>query len=327
VYTRDELHGLNVMMPAFAKEGSEDLEATNTVDVDQLATAVDRIVKDGANVISTTGSYGEFHTLLDDEFQTLVRATLEVVNKRVPVFVGITSLNGREVVRKAKFVRSVGGEGIFTGVPFYYPSTVDNAIRFYHDVSELFPDLSIQIYHNPSLHRIHIPVAAFKQISQNGNIVSMKETTCRFPLEFERLMDVIRDKISVFVTQAQYFPYALMGARGFWSTSAFMGPWPLVYLRNMVESGNYDAARDVVRDLSPNAPTGAGDGEGPTDYARKLATKYAGYADLGPNRSPFVEVRPDSLERAIKQAERWKGLCEKYRPLVEAKEAAALAPA
>jgi dihydrodipicolinate synthase/N-acetylneuraminate lyase len=95
VYSPDELRGLNVMMPAFAKDGATDIDAVDTVDVDRLTDAVDRIIKDGADVVSTTGSYGEFHTLLWDEFKTLVTATLDVVNKRVPVFVGITSLNGR----------------------------------------------------------------------------------------------------------------------------------------------------------------------------------------------------------------------------------------
>lgn len=318
MYAANELHGLNVMMPAFAREGADDLEAVDTVDVDTLTDAVDRVIKDGANVISTTGSFGEFFALLDDEFETLVKATLEVVNKRVPVFVGITSTNGREVVRKAKFVRSVGGEGIFTGVPYYYPSTVANAIRFYHDIAELFPDLSIQIYHNPGLQRIHIPVEAFKQITQHSNVVSMKEFS-RPPIEFMRLMDVVRDKMSVFVIQDQYYPYALLGAAGLWTTSAFMGPWPLVRLIQAVDSGDYDAAQEVLRDLTPVARSGMGEeGTNPTDNARKLASKYAGYCDLGPNRSPFMEVSPESLNRAIKQAERWKQLCEKYRPQVEA---------
>ena len=42
-------------------------------------------------------------------------------------------------------------------MPFYYTPTVDNAIAFYRELSDLFPDLSIQIYHNPTLHRIRIP--------------------------------------------------------------------------------------------------------------------------------------------------------------------------
>ena len=128
----------------------------------------------------------------------------------------------------------------------------------------------------------------------------------------------------MFVTQPQYFPYALMGARGFWSTSAFMGPWPLLALRDAMEAGDYERARAILRDLSPTAPTGVGDGEAATDYARKVATKYAGYCDLGPNRPPFMEIRPESMERAIKQAEHWKELCAQYRPQVEKKTAVAV---
>src|SRR5262249_53907031 len=123
MFTPAELHGLNAMMPAFAKEGATSLTAVDTIDVDNLNSAVDRIIKDGVNVISTTGSYGELSTLLWDEMQTLFKATLDVVNKRVPLFFGVTSWNGREVVRKARFVRDIGGEGIFVGVPFYYTPT------------------------------------------------------------------------------------------------------------------------------------------------------------------------------------------------------------
>ena len=320
MYTADELGGLNAMMPAFATDDATDIEATNTVDVDRLTDAVDRIIKDGADVISTGGSYGECHTLLWEEFQTLVTATLEVVNNRVPVFIGITSLNSREVVQKARFAREAGAQGIFTGVPFYYESTVKNAVRFYHDLAELFPDLSIQIYSNPELHKIRIPVAAFHELIKEPSIVSMKETSSRGVVDFQRVMDVIEGKISVFAPQHLYFPYKLLGARGFWSTSAFQGPWPLVMLRDVVDAGDYEEARAILRDIAPGG--GGGADSGATDYARKVANKYSGYCDLGPNRPPFMEISEQSMAAAIKSAERWKDLCDKYRPLVEAKTAA-----
>lgn len=311
MYTPDDLHGLNVMMPAFATPDALDLDATDTIDVDSLRDAVDRMIKDGANVISTTGSYGEFHTLLNDEFQTLVRATLDAVKKRVPVFFGVTSMNGREVAGKAKFVRDMGGEGIFTGVPFYYPPTVENTIQFYHDIAEKFPDLSIQIYHNPPLHRIHIPVRAFPKIIENRNVMSMKDSH-RSPMEFIRLMDVVRGKISVFVNQSQYYPFAEMGARGFWSTDAWMGPWPLLRLRDAVDSGDTDTAKTILKEItSSGAAFEAGE---PQDNARKIAATRAGYCNLGPNRSPFVVITPESMAAANKRADMWAGLCAKYRP-------------
>ena len=325
MYAPDELHGLNAMMPAFAKEGSESLTAVDTVDTDNLTDAVDRIIKDGANVISTTGSYGEVSTLLWEEMQTLFRATLDVVDKRVPVFFGITSWNGREVVRKARFVHDIGGEGIFVGVPFYYTPTVDNAIGFYNELSELFPDLSIQVYHNPTLHRIHIPVEAFEELSKLRNIVSMKDSH-RSPLEFMALQKHVAGKVSVFTNQTQYYPYKLWGARGFWSTACWMGPWPLLHLRDLVDAGEYEKAEQVLFDIT-GGKSGAEEVAGPMDNARRLGASYAGYSNQGPNRSPYMVVKPESLQRQIKIAERWKGLCDKYRPLVEPQARVAVAAA
>jgi dihydrodipicolinate synthase/N-acetylneuraminate lyase len=315
MYSPDDLHGLNAMVPAFATEGAGSLTAVDTVDVGNLTTAVNRIIGDGVDVLSTTGSYGEVSTLLWEEMQTLFRATLDVVNKRVPLFFGITSWNGREVVRKARFVRDIGGEGIFVGVPFYYTPTVDNAIAFYNELAEMFPDLSIQVYHNPTLHRIHIPVPAFESILKHRNIVSMKDSH-RSPLEFMALQKHARGRMSIFVNQTQYFPYQQWGARGFWSTACWMGPWPLLRLRDLVDAGDYEQAEQVLFDITGGRTGGGEDVAGPQDNARRLGASYAGYCNQGPNRSPYMVVKPESLQRQIAIAERWKGLCDKYQPLV-----------
>ena len=234
----------------------------------------------------------------------------------MPLFFGITSWNGREAVKKARFVRDIGGEGIFVGVPFYYTPTVDNAIAFYDELAEMFPDLSIQVYHNPTLHRIHIPVEAFEAICKHPNIVSMKDSH-RSPLEFMALQKHARGKLSVFTNQTQYFPYQQWGARGFWSTACWMGPWPLLHLRDLVDAGEYEKAEQVLFDITGGKTGGAEEVAGPQDNARRLGASYAGYCNQGPNRSPYMVVKPESLQRQIKIAERWKGLCDKYRPLVE----------
>ena len=92
-----DIGGLMAMMPAFATDNAADIRATNTVDVAKLHKGVDRMIGDGANVMAAAGSFGEFHTLLPDEFEVLANETVAAVKKRIPVFVGTTSLNGREV--------------------------------------------------------------------------------------------------------------------------------------------------------------------------------------------------------------------------------------
>src|SRR5262249_48106899 len=167
--------------------------------------------------------------------------TIEVVNKRVPLFIGVTSLNSREVVQKMTLARDAGAEGVLLGVPFYFPATVENAVRFYHDVAEMFPTLAIMVYHNPTLHNITIPVSAFTQLLQNRNVVAMKDSP-RDPRQFMSLMRVADGRLSVFVNQGQAYPYVELGAAGFWSYDCWMGPWPMLRLRDAVQQGDVKTA-------------------------------------------------------------------------------------
>lgn len=308
--TAQDLSGVMGMMPAFTTPDGASMRATSTVDVGKLKAGVDRIIKDGLDVIATTGSYGEFYNLLWEEFETITRATVEAVNKRVPLFVGCCSLNPREVIRKMEVARDAGADGALVAVPFYFPSTVDNAVQFYHEIADLFPELAIMIYHNPPLHKIHIPVDGVKRILEKRNVVAIKDTH-RDPVAWVRLMQASQGRLAVFVHQSQYYPYAKLGAKAFWSIDAWMGPWPLLALRDAVKQGDDETARQIHLALAP--------AEGAVDLswretARKVSCKIAGYCDPGPLRAPFTHVPPPVMERCRKNAEQWLGLCEKYRP-------------
>lgn len=307
----EDLHGIMAMMPAFTTDDGGDINATQTVDVGRLIDGVDNMIRDGANVIATTGSFGEASNLLPNEFETLARATVEAVRGRVPVIIGCVAQHTREAVAKMRVAELAGADGVICAVPYYFPSTVDNAVTYYHDIAELFPKLGVMIYHNPTLHRITIPVSAFEAIVKNKNIIGMKDSH-RTPAAFVQLMDIIEGKISVFVQQDQYFSYADLGASGFWSIDIWMGPEPLVRMQQMVDQGNVAEARQIVKDIMKHR-----------DYARdlcwremghKLAIRAAGYVDPGPLRPPFINV-PESVQASLKRrAEHWRSLCEKYAP-------------
>lgn len=307
-----DLGGLMAMMPAFATDDAVDLNATATVDVGRLRAGLDRMIRDGADVIATTGSFGECHTLLPDEFRTLAAETIAVAKGRVPVFIGVTSANAREALAKIKVAQSLGADGVLVGVPYYFPSTVDNAVRFIVELAEAFPRLGFMIYHNPALHHVTLPVDAFVELTKHPNVVAMKDSH-RDPLEFMRLQKVVANKISIFCNQGQYFDYSDLGAPGFWSIDAWMGPWPQLALRDAIKRGDREAAKAITLDIMGPRST-------PTNYswretAAKIAIRLSGYVDPGPLRPPFLEIPPEVLERQTKRVERWKGLCEKYRPM------------
>ncbi|MGH7773653.1 MAG: dihydrodipicolinate synthase family protein [Candidatus Binatia bacterium] len=308
-----DLSGVLAMMPAFATPDGVDIRATQTIAVDNLKEGVDRIIRDGAHNIATTGTYGECYNLLWEEFKTLTVATVEAVKKRVPLFIGCTSPNPREVVQKMNFVKDSAADGVLLGVPYYETLPVPDAIQFYRDIAELFSKLNIVIYHNPENHKFTMPVAAFKEITKSPNIIGMKDSH-RTTQAFMQLQKIVKGKISVFVNQTQLYPYFRLGAAGCWSTEVWMGPWPVLYLLELVKRGEDEKAAEVLDDI-----VGDGSGGRPIPGAgNKRPAEFADYCKVGPTRVPFLHFPEAQLEKAKKRTQHWMKLNDKYRPLVEA---------
>jgi 4-(2-carboxyphenyl)-2-oxobut-3-enoate aldolase len=306
-----DISGLMAMMPAFATDDAGDYRARSTIDVGRLHAGVDRMIRDGANVISTTGSFGECHTLMMDEFRTLAHETAAVNKQRVPLFAGVTSTHTREVYEKCKLLEGAKIDGVLVGVPYYFPSSIENAMRFYKDIGEAFPHLNIMIYHNPALHNVTLPVEAVTQIAQNPRVVAMKDSH-RSAEEFERLQKILEGRMTIMVNQNQIADYARLGARGFWSIDAWMGPWPQLALREAVRNGDYARAQAITADISPlGSPK---KNLSWRETASKVGIRLAGYVDPGPLRPPFVEVPADVVEGQKARVAYWKTLCAKYAP-------------
>jgi hydratase-aldolase len=310
--TAQDLKGVMAMMPAFTTPDGGSPGAKDTVNTTELERAVDRIIRDGVDVVTTMGSFGECHTLLPSEKKKLVEATIGAAKKRVPVFIGCTTLNTRLTMEEVEFAQQAGADGVLCGVPFYFPSTVDNAVQYYLDLADAFPKMGIALYHNPQLHRITIPVAAFNKLVTRPNIVAMKDSH-RQPIAFMELMKITQGKLSVFCNQSQCYPYMQFGAVGCWSISAWQGPWPLLRLRDACYAGDWELAKEICLDLNAayKAPGRPGDLFW-RENAHKLAMNESGYCTPGPLRPPFRVVPQEIYDHAKYMAAKWKELCEKY---------------
>jgi len=74
--TPKDVQGVMAMMPSFSTKDARELTSKNTIDVDNLKASVDRIINDGIDVITTTGSFGECYNLEWDEYKTLAAPPL-----------------------------------------------------------------------------------------------------------------------------------------------------------------------------------------------------------------------------------------------------------
>jgi hydratase-aldolase len=304
-----DLGGIMAMMPAFATDDAASVNATATVDTGRLAAGVDRIIRDGIDVLATSGSFGEFHTLTEDEFAALTSATVDAVAGRVPLFVGCTALNTRDAIRKAKVARDAGAPGLLAGVPFYFPSTVENAVRFYNDLAEAVPDLAIMLYHNPTLHHVTLPIRALAELAQIPSVAAMKDSH-RETRDFVALQRATGGRIHVFVAAWQLHGYQPLGAAGLWSYDCWMGPEPLVRLRDAMREGRLDEAADITLDLYP--PREQLPPLSWRETAAKVAIGHAGYVEPGPLRPPFVIIPPEVERAAQERSARWQAARERW---------------
>ena len=311
--TANDLNGIMAMMPAFTTADGNRPDATATIDSDELARAVNKLIDDsGVTVLTTTGSFGEFHTLLWEEHKSLIEATVAAVKKRVPLFVGCTNLNPREAIRQAKFAQEAGADGVLLGVPFYYQATVDNAVQFYRDVADSLPKMGVMIYHNPTHHRVTIPVGAFKKITEKSNIVAMKDSH-RTPLQFVELCNITKGKMSIFVNQTQMFPYYQLGAAGCWSFNVWMGPSPVISLLEACIARDWETTKRICLELDGVGRVGPNIGNlSWRENVFKLAVNEAGYCTAGPLRAPWRIIPQEVTDNGKKIAAYWKTLCEKY---------------
>jgi len=304
----NDIYGVMGMMPSFSTDDANSVRARDTINVPELERSVDQAIKDGINVITTTGTFGECHTLLWEEFTTLVDATVGAAGKRVPVIIGCTSLNTREVLIKMDYAAKAGADGVLVGVPFYFKSTVENAVQFYFDIADEHPKLGIFIYHNPRNHLIHIPVSAFKQLVSKPNIVAMKDSH-RTPMQFLQLMEIVKGKISVMTNQNQLYPYMMMGAAGCWSINAWMGPSPVIRAYRAAKEGRWEETKEICMAMARLS------GRDPAEedpVSSKLAINEAGYCYAGPGRPPFRVTSDRTREEARELGRKWRQLCETY---------------
>jgi hydratase-aldolase len=309
-----DLKGVVAMMPAFTTPDGDSPTSKDTINTAELEKSVDKIIRDGVDAVATTGSFGECHTLLWEEFRVLVESTVSAVRKRVPLFIGCTTTNTRETMRQIGFAQDAGADGVLCGVPFYFPSTVENAVQFYLDLADAFPKMGIALYHNPSLHRVTIPISAYKQLITRPNIVAAKDAH-RHGIQCVDLMKIVKGKIAIFCNQNQCYPNMMSGADGCWSISVWAGPWPVLRLRDACFAGDWEAAKNICSDLNGayKAPGKEGDRFW-RENSHKLTINEAGYCYAGPLRPPFRRIPNEIIEHAKQQAESWKKLCQKYGP-------------
>ncbi len=317
--TAQDIRGLYAIIPTPARPGAERLDAADTVDLVESERVVNALIDDGVSGLIVLGTTGECATLAQADFEAFVTCVLETVNRRIPTFIGTSALGGHEVANRLRFIRERGADGTLLGLPMWQPVVDVEAVDFYRQVSECFPDIAVMVYANSRAFRYSFPVEFWQAVSREAPTVCAAKHSR--PAHLVELIAASEGRINFVPHEMSVHRFHELSPEtttACWATSASMGPAPA---RAMIEAilQNDGAAIETLAAAigwaaAPIHPIVA-DPEVFASYniqLEKIRINAAGYCRAGPMRPPYDHMPEDFRAAAEDCGRRWARLCENY---------------
>ena len=287
-----DFNGVAGILPSPAKPGSDRWDAVDTVAVDQVEKMTRAAVAAGIEILMTTGTFGECATLTWEELQTLVDCVVQNSGGR-PVFAGVTTLNTRDTITRARTLVRNGATGIFVGRPMWLAMDQAQIVRFYQDLAAALPGVPLVVYDNPAAFKGKISTESYKQIAQIPEAVAAKHVGGP-ALEGDVL--AVGENLRILPLETDWQPIAQKHpelVRACWSGNVACAPTPIAELSRVILAGEWPAAAKIHADLNWAVETmfPGGDFTVFMDYSIQLGHarfRTAGIIDPGPTRLPYV---------------------------------------
>jgi len=313
-----DITGVCAMIPTPCKPGANRWDATDSVDLEATAHMVQSLIRDGVACIAACGTTGECAALLWEEKQQFIDTVVQVNRGRVPLFAGATALGTKETVRQMRGLKALGADGAFVGLPLWQTPTLENAVQFYADLGAAVPDMPIMVYANSMFFKSEFPTVFWEGLANKAPTV----ITTKVTYAIDHLLDdiaVAGHQINFLPGQNNIYPaYTMAGTRitGCWSTSAVMGPEPVVALMDAIranDAARVDAIWKDIQSVPPAIPPGeAAHFPEYNVQLEKARFNASGYVSCGPARAPYCDLPEQWLRQAELCGKGWAALRAKY---------------
>ena len=147
------------------------------VDFDALTITLNALLEHQCDAIAPLGSAGESAYLSWQEWQQVAEKSIEVVNHRVPVILGISELTTTMAKKKKKKAEELGADVIMV-MPISYWKLTDQEIYDYYQQIAAATKLPMMVYNNPATSGVDMsPELIAKMFQEIENICMVKDST------------------------------------------------------------------------------------------------------------------------------------------------------
>lgn len=270
-----------------------------SVNYDKLEEIIEEQIAGGTDCIITCGTTGEASTLTVEEHLDVIKRTVEIVNRRIPVIAGTGSNSTETAVEFSKEAQKYGSDGVLVVSPYYNKATQKGLIRHFSEIANSIY-IPVLLYNIPGRTGVNIePETIAYLVNSVSNIVGVKEASGNFSnaIKILRLCPEI-DMYSG--NDDQVVPLMSIGAKGVISVLSNVAPRQTHDMCRAALDGDYVKARkmqiealDVIENLFTEVnPI-------PVKAAMNLQGK-----NVGPLRLPLTQMEKpheDILAKAMKE--------------------------
>ncbi|MEE0962504.1 MAG: 4-hydroxy-tetrahydrodipicolinate synthase [Bacteroidales bacterium] len=239
-----DLQGTGVaLVTPFHKQGN--------IDFTSLGRLIDHTIEGGVDYLVSLGTTSEYPTLSSQEQLAVVEFTIEKVENRVPIVLGMGGNDTRSLVDKIRHTDLSSIAAILSVAPYYNKPNQKGLYAHYKAISEA-SNTPIILYNVPGRCGVNMTAETTLQLANDfSNIIGIKEASGNMA----QCMEILANKPQGFTVvsgeDALVLPMIALGAQGVISVAANAYPNIMSELVTHSLKSNMKKARAVHEKLLP----------------------------------------------------------------------------
>ncbi len=221
-----------------------------TIDFSSFEKMIEHVIANKVEYIVVIGTTGESVTLSKDERNAIIHFSVETINKRVPLVVGIGGNNTQSIIDSIKECPFEDIDAILSVAPYYNKPQQRGLYLHYKNIATVSP-VPVILYNVPGRTSLNMSAeTTLKLAHELKNIVAIKEASGNLP----QCMEIIKNRPAGFKVisgdDILTLPLLALGADGVISVVANAFPAEFSEMVRLALKGNFDKARVIHYQLT-----------------------------------------------------------------------------